>query len=155
MPPDLRLLPPIGSGPPPPDLPTLCSHLGAALQCVEERKAALREAEEARDRLEEELATRLEAEGTDSLRHDRWVFAPKRTVQWKVATDDREEVVRLVKEGAPELVKETVNAMSLAGFLRREELRLEREAPLWWQALAPLLERTESLSLSVRKNAPK
>ena len=124
-----------------------------ALERVEEHKNALHLAEAERDRLELEIATLLEAAGTDSLPHDRWVFAPKRTVSWKVVTDDRDAVVRLVKLGAPELVKETVNAQSLAGFLRREEDRLAREAPPWWLDLEPLLERTESLSLSVRKRS--
>lgn len=137
--------------PDPPDSPTLASRLTAALERVEERKAELREAEAERDGLEEELATRLEADGNESLEHERFVFAPKRTVQWKVATDEKDSVVRLCKEGAPELVKETVNAMSLAGFLRKEEARLEQEAPRWWSELRPLLERSESLSLSVRK----
>ncbi|HUP21864.1 MAG TPA: hypothetical protein VNB06_02875 [Thermoanaerobaculia bacterium] len=136
---------------PSPDTPTLASRLAVALERVEEIKAALREAETERDGLEEELATRLEAAGTESLEHERFVFAPKCTVQWKVATDEKDSVVRLCKEGAPELVKETVNAMSLAGFLRREEGRLEQEAPRWWSELRPLLERSESLSLSVRK----
>jgi hypothetical protein len=125
------------------------------LERVEEHKSALRLAEEERDRLEVEIATRLEAAGMDSLPHQRWVFSPKRTVQWKVVTEERETVVRLVKEGAPELVKETVNAASLAAFLRREEERLARETPRWWQGLEPLLERSESLSLSVRKRAVK
>jgi hypothetical protein len=133
------------------DTPTLASRLAAALERVEEIKVALREAEAERDGLEEELATRLEAAGTESLEHERFFFAPKRTVQWKVAADERDSVVRLCKEGAPELVKETVNAMSLAGFLRREEGRLEQEAPRWWSELRPLLERHESLTLSVRK----
>lgn len=134
-----------------PDTPTLAKLLTAALERVEERKAALREAEAERDGLEAELATRLEAAGADSLEHDRFVFSPRRTVQWRVVAEDKEAVVRLCKDGAPELVKETVNASSLAGFLRREERRLERDGPGWWAALRPLLERTESLSLSVRR----
>jgi hypothetical protein len=154
MPYDLRLVPPPGSGSPP-DLPTLCTELAAVLERVEEHKSALRLAEERRDRLELEIATRLEAAGMESLLHDRWTFTPKRTVQWKVVTEQRDEVVRLVKEGAPELVKETVNASSLAAFLRREEARLARDAPHWWRDLEPLLERTESLSLSVRKRTMK
>jgi hypothetical protein len=135
----------------PSDTPTLAERFAAALERVEERKAALREAEAERDRLEEELAARLEASGADSLEHGRFVFAPRRMVQWRVIADDREQVVRLCRAGAPELVKETVNAASLAGFLRREERRLEREAPSWWGELRPLLERSETLSLSVRR----
>lgn len=152
MPHDLRLVPPLG---PPPDLPSLCTELAAVLERVEDHKTALRLAEEERDRLELEIATQLEAAGMDSLPHDRWTFSPKRTVTWKVIPDERDAVVRLCKEGAPELVKETVNAASLAGYLRREESRLASEAPRWWQDLEPLLERTESLSLSVRKRAAK
>ena len=61
------------------------------------------------------------------------------------------KLLALLKEGAPELVKESVNAASLTSFLRKNEEQLEAESPTWWKGAKGCVERSESQALSVRK----
>ncbi|HVS15747.1 MAG TPA: hypothetical protein VMV46_17630 [Thermoanaerobaculia bacterium] len=133
------------------DLPTLLAELSDTYDRREEHKRQLDEASARFSEIEDQIARLMVATGTESLQHDRWTLAPKHTVSWKVPSSAKDRVLQLVKQGAPELVKETVNHMSLNGFLRKEEERLELERPAWWADLEPLLERAESLTLSLRK----
>ena len=43
-------------------------------------------------------------------------------------------------------------ASSLNAYLRKEEDRLEAESPTWWATLKAMLERKESIGLSMRKH---
>jgi hypothetical protein len=148
---------PPNSRPSPPDrddavaIEALCQELSAAYNLREECRLRLKTAEEDFDRVEEQLAARLESAGKSEIRHDRWVLMPKRTVSWRTPEDRKEDVLDLVRVGAPSLVRESVNASSLNAYLRREEERLDADTPAWWVSLRSMLSRTESLGLSMRK----
>jgi hypothetical protein len=129
----------------------LCQELSAAFAHRDECRQRLKAAEEDFDRIEEQLAALLESSGMSEVRHDRWILAPKRTVTWRTPEDHKEDMISLIREGAPSLVKETVNASSLNAFLRREEERLDEETPAWWVSLKTMLTRSESLGLSMRR----
>ena len=129
----------------------LCQELSAAFARRDECRQRLKAAEEDFDRVEEQLASLLEGAGTTELPYERWVLAPKRTVTWRTPEDHKEDIILLIREGAPTLVRETVNASSLNAYLRREEERLDEESPPWWVSLKTMLTRSESLGLSMRK----
>jgi hypothetical protein len=129
----------------------LCLELSAAFARRDECRQRLKAAEEDFDRVEEQLAALLEGAGMSEIRHERWVLAPKRTVTWRTPEDHKEDMLSLIREGAPSLVRETVNSSSLNAFLRREEERLDEESPAWWVSLKTMLTRSESLGLSMRK----
>lgn len=129
----------------------LCQELSAAHARRDECRQRLKAAEDDFDRVEEQLAALLESAGTTEIRHDRWVLAPKRTVTWRTPEDHKDDMILLIREGAPALVRETVNASSLNAYLRREEERLDEESPPWWVSLKTMLTRSESLGLSMRK----
>ena len=130
---------------------TLCQELSVAFARRDECRQQLKAAEEDFDRIEEQLAALLESAGTTEIRHDRWILAPKRTVTWRTPEDHKDDMILLIREGAPTLVRETVNASSLNAYLRREEERLDEESPPWWVSLKTMLTRSESLGLSMRK----
>ena len=129
----------------------LCLELSSAFTHRDECRQRLKAAEEDFDRVEEQLAALLQNAGRTEVRHDRWILAPKHTVTWRTPEDHKEDMISLVREGAPSLVKETVNSSSLNAFLRREEERLEEETPAWWVSLKTMLARSETLGLSMRK----
>ena len=105
----------------------LCKELSTAFAFRDECRQRLKAAEEDFDRVEEQLAALLENARMSEVRHDRWILAPKRTVTWRTPEDHKEDMLSLVREGAPSLVKETVNSSSLNAFLRREEERLDED----------------------------
>jgi hypothetical protein len=130
---------------------TLCQALSAAYARRDDCRQRLKAAEEDFDRVEEQLAALLESAGTTEIRYERWTLAPKRTITWRTPEDHKEDMIVLIREGAPSLVRETVNASSLNAYLRREEERLDEESPEWWVSLKTMLTRSESLGLSMRK----
>lgn len=97
------------------------------------------------------FAKRLQEQGKESIKYDRWTLAPKLKVDWKVVEGARDQVVEILKVHVPELVKETVNHMSLNSYLNKQGAALDAESPVWWRQLRPILEVHESLTLSMRK----
>lgn len=131
---------------------------------IEELCGAVLEARDARDKLKTELyaldekvsaaETKLSAALSDEkVTHEGFTFAKSTTVSWKTLKDSKDKLLALIKQGVPELVKESVNASSLSAYLRKNEATLEADAPAWWAQAKGYVERSESEKLSIRKAA--
>jgi hypothetical protein len=126
----------------------LCDAVIAARAAKEELKAQLHACEKTLDEAESKLAESL---GDEKVSHGDFTFSSSKKVSWKTIKEGKEKLVALLKEGAPELVKESVNAASLNSFLKKNEEQLEADSPKWWKDAKGCVERSESLALSVRK----
>lgn len=130
----------------------LCDEVIAARAAKDELKAQLQACETTLDAAEAKLAKEL---GEEKVTHGEFTFSSATKVNWKTLKEGKDKLVALLKEGAPDLVKESVNAASLSSFLRKNEEQLEADAPAWWKNAKACVERTESQSLSVRKATKK
>ena len=129
----------------------LCEQIIKARDAKDELKAQLDKVSAELGALESGLADLLVASDTPKLKHQGMVFTGSIKVGWKIVADEKEHLLGFLKEGAPELVKETVNAASLASYLRKNESTLEEEALSWWGSAKKCLTRQESNSVSIRK----
>ncbi len=101
--------------------------------------------------LEERLANQMIEGDAKAARVGGFEFSATTKINWKPVAAQRDALVAALKDGAPELVKESVNASTLAAYLRKHETQLEKESPSWWDAAKSCVQRTESAALSVRK----
>ncbi len=136
------------------DIETLCDQILEAREAREELKNQLASAETALAEIESQLAAKL-ADADEKVSHGGYSFTSSTKVSWKTRSDGKEKLLGLLKEGAPELVKETVNAASLNSFLKKNEAALEEGQPDWWTQAKECVDRSESQALSVRKAAKK
>ena len=136
-------------------LTELCRKVAAARASKAELKAKIDKVNDELGELEASLATLIATEvGTGkgkNVNHDGMVFSSSVKVAWKIEKDGKDKLIVLLKEGAPELVKESVNASTLAAYLRKNESKLEKAVPDWWESAKKLLNREETPTLSVRK----
>ncbi len=132
----------------------LCDQVLAARAQRDDLKGQLGACEKALDDAEAKLSATL-AEGDGKCTHAGYSFSSSVSVSFKTVKDAKDKLVGLLKEGAPELVQETVNAASLSAFLRKNEKALDADKPNWWAKAKKLVERSESVTLSVRKAAAK
>jgi hypothetical protein len=138
-----------------PSIEDLCDKYLVARAKRDELKDQLDAAKKELDKVEAKLASTMIDSDENKVSHDGFTFTSSMKVSWKVKSDDKDKLTTLLKKGAPELVKETVNAVSLASFLRKNEESLESEGAKWWASAKKCLKREESESLSVRKAAKK
>ncbi len=136
------------------DIETLCDQILEAREAREELKNQLATAETALAEIEGQLAVKLADDG-EKVSHGGYSFSSAAKVSWKTRSDGKEKLLGLLKEGAPELVKETVNAASLNSFLKKNEAALEDAQPAWWASAKECVDRNETQALSVRKAAKK
>lgn len=134
------------------EIETLCDEVLAARSAREELKNQLATAETALGEVEDKLAALL-ASSDEKVTHGGFSFSSASKVSWKTLTKEKEQLLTLLKKGAPELVKETVNAASLNSFLKKNEAALEDSNPDWWEPAKKCMERKEVQALSVRKKA--
>lgn len=130
----------------------LCDQVIAVRAAKDELKIQLQTCETTLEAAEASLAKEL---GEDKVTHGDFTFSSATKVNWKTLKEGKDKLVALLKEGAPELVKESVNAASLSSFLRKNEEKLEADGPAWWKNAKTCVERSESQSLSVRKATKK
>lgn len=136
------------------EIETLCDEVLAARSAKEELKNQLATAETALGEVEDKLAALL-ATSDEKITHAGFSFTSAAKVSWKTLTKGKEQLLTLLKEGAPELVKETVNAASLNSYLKKNEAALDDSNPSWWESAKECMERKETQSLSVRKKPKK
>jgi hypothetical protein len=136
------------------EIETLCDEVLAARSAREELKNQLATAETAMGEVEDKLAALL-ASSEEKITHGGFSFTSASKVSWKTVSASKDELLTLLKEGAPELVKETVNAASLNSYLKKNESALEDSNPTWWSSAKDCMERKETQSLSIRKKAKK
>ncbi len=133
---------------------------------IEELCEAVLEARAARDKIKEELEhcgdalaaaeEKLKVALQDNkVSHGGFTFSMSEKVSWKTPKENKVALLELLKEGVPELVKESVNASTLNAYLRKNEETLESDTPSWWSKAKKFVERTETKSLSVRKTPTK
>jgi len=137
------------------ELETLCSEVLAARSAKDELKSQLAAADKELSKLEASLATLIGAEDGNKISHEGFTFSATSTVNWKTVKDGKDKLLQLLKQGAPELVKESVNSATLSAFLRKNESTLDDSNPEWWTSAKNCLERSEKQSLSVRKGKKK
>lgn len=136
------------------EIETLCDEVLASRSAREELKNQLATAETALGEVEDKLAALL-ATAEGKVTHSGFTFTSAAKVSWKTISKEKDQLLTLLKDGAPELVKETVNAASLNSYLKKNESALEDSSPSWWASAKECLERKESQSLSVRKKPKK
>lgn len=132
----------------------LCDEVIAARAAKDELKTQLHACETTLSAAEAALSAEL-SKGDEKVRHGDFTFSTTSKVSWKTLKEGKDKLIALLKEGAPELVKESVNASSLSSFLRKNEEKLEADKPDWWTAAKTCIERSEAQSLSVRKATKK
>ncbi len=137
------------------DIELLCKQVLSAREIRDEVKEKLRSADTEVNALEAKLSEAMLQNKETKCSADGFTFSAAPKVGWKTLPDNREDLVKLLKQGAPQLVKETVNPASLASYLRKNESSLESANEAWWQRAKGYLVRTEIASLSVRKIAKK
>lgn len=129
----------------------LCDKVLAARTHRDELKSKVDEADAALQELESQLTEAVAGEKGAKVKHGGFTFSSATKVSWKTNSDSKDRLLSILKEGVPELVKESVNASSLSSYLRKNEDSLEEDAPSWWASAKECLSRSEATSLSVRK----
>ncbi len=133
----------------------LCKKVIDARSAKDELKAKLDEASSELVAMESSLASLMRESEKTSIVQAGMVFSPTLKVSWKVQSADKERLVGFLKQGAPELVKETVNSSSLSSYLRKNEASLDSDSADWWVSAKTCLDRSENAGLSIRKQPKK
>ena len=129
----------------------LCEEVIAARDKRAALKAELDRVEGALKDIEDQLVARMVEEDCGATRVGGFEFSSTTKVNWKPVAAKRDDLIVALKQGVPELVKETVNAATLASYFRKHEQELEKDQPVWWGAAKACVQRVESAGLSVRK----
>lgn len=132
----------------------LCDQVLACRSARDEIKAQLAAAEKELETAEAALAKALGA-ADESVEHGGFKFSATTTVSWRMKSEGKDELIALFKSGAPEVVKESINAATLNSYLRKHEAALDEESASWWESAKSSLDRSEKQSLSVRKATAK
>lgn len=137
------------------DTESLCQQILLARESRDTCKTELADATKALDTLETELAEKLIGDGEKSVVFEKMQFSATTQRSWKTRPEGKQNLLEILKESAPELVKESVHASTLNSYLKKNADKLESAQEPWWINAKDCLESTEKASLSVKKGKTK
>ena len=131
------------------NLDELCEAVLSARSAKDKLKAELDACGKTLQAAEDKLSAALSDE---KVSHGGLTFSTTVFVSWKTPKDGKDKLLALLKEGAPELVKESVNSSTLSAYLRKNATQLDTDAPDWWTKAKSYVERHETTKLSVKRS---